>query len=423
MSTKSGRQARSVAFAQLDRSFPSIRSSFQAASAFHHTCLIAIPGSAMPVRLDSDHHRSAPTELCLLCCVDRRTQTTSAPGSTPWSVPYMPGQWLSHARRGQIDSVMAPTGPSRTDEAAPRSRPRGAINATKFRAWSRRRLLCLALIASGDGQTSTLDIETSQQAARWLTAIQQSDGSLPVSEGHHSPGWATPYALLLWSALPGYQEAESRARTSLLGRKGEVDRTEKKSEKVIGHDPSLVGWPWVDGTHSWLEPTALAILALCRAGLADHPRARAGVELILDRALESGGWNYGNKAVFGTELRPQPGSDGPRPAGPGRRRCSFGGGLARIDILARGRPRPPGARLARLGNSGPSGSRRISRPRPKPGWLKAAPDASASPTPPWDWRFCCWRRASRRWACWLRRLRSGPDDTRYAGRPRRLTWS
>jgi hypothetical protein len=171
-------------------------------------------------------------------------------------------------------------------------------------------LVCLALMASGDGQTSTFDIETSHVAARWLAAIQQSDGSLPVSEGHPSPGWATPYALLLWSALPGYQKAESRAQTSLLGRKGDVGRTEKKSEKVIGHDPSLLGWPWVDGTHSWLEPTALAILALCRSGLADHPRARAGVQLILDRALDSGGWNCGNKSVFGTELRPQPGPTG-----------------------------------------------------------------------------------------------------------------
>ena len=187
-------------------------------------------------------------------------------------------------------------------------------------AWSYRRnhvpsveptaLVCLALLASGDGQTSTFDVETSHRAARWLTAIQRSDGSLPVSEGLPSPGWATPYALLLWSALPGYEEAESRARAWLLGREGVVSRIDKNSEKTIGHDPGLVGWPWVEGTHSWLEPTALAIIALCQAGLADQRRAQAGVELILDRALEAGGWNYGNTTVFGTDLRPQPGPTG-----------------------------------------------------------------------------------------------------------------
>jgi hypothetical protein len=44
--------------------------------------------------------------------------------------------------------------------------------------------------------------------------------------------------------------------------------------------------------------------------LHSHPRITAGIELILDRALDAGGWNYGNKSVFGTELRPQPGPTG-----------------------------------------------------------------------------------------------------------------
>ncbi len=171
-------------------------------------------------------------------------------------------------------------------------------------------LACLALIASGDEQTSNTDIETSHEAARWLAVIQRSDGSLPVSAGLPSPGWTTPYALLLWSALPGYQEAESRAQTWLLCREGVVSRINKGPEKVVGHDPSLVGWPWVEATHSWLEPTALAILALCQERLAGHPRVQAGVDLIFDRALQAGGWNYGNKAAFGTELRPQPGPTG-----------------------------------------------------------------------------------------------------------------
>ncbi len=171
-------------------------------------------------------------------------------------------------------------------------------------------LVCLALMASSDGQSSTFDIATSHEAARWLAAIQRSDGSLPVSEGLPSPGWTTPYALLFWNAQPGYEEPASRARTWLLGRQGAVAPIDQEPEKIIGHDPRLVGWPWVDGTRSWLEPTALAILALCSVGLAGHPRTQAGVQLILDRALESGGWNYGNTSVFGTELRPHPGPTG-----------------------------------------------------------------------------------------------------------------
>jgi hypothetical protein len=171
-------------------------------------------------------------------------------------------------------------------------------------------LACLALIASGDEQTSKSDLETSHESASWLVAIQRPDGSLPVSEGLPSPGWPSPYALLLWSALSGYRMAESRARMWLLGSKGEVISIDKQPKAVIGHDPRLIGWPWVEATHSWLEPTAVAILALCRSGVGDHPRVQAGVKLILDRALDAGGWNYGNKAVFGAELRPQPGPTG-----------------------------------------------------------------------------------------------------------------
>jgi hypothetical protein len=72
----------------------------------------------------------------------------------------------------------------------------------------------------------------------------------------------------------------------------------------LGHDTSIVGWPWVLGTHSWLEPTAWAVLALTAAGHEDHPRAQDGLRLLLDRLLPTGGCNYGNTYVLGQKLRP-----------------------------------------------------------------------------------------------------------------------
>ena len=54
----------------------------------------------------------------------------------------------------------------------------------------------------------------------------------------------------------------------------------------------------------------MAVMALTREGLGAHPRVEEGSRLILDRALPHGGWNYGNKRVFGQELRPQPGPTG-----------------------------------------------------------------------------------------------------------------
>jgi hypothetical protein len=63
-------------------------------------------------------------------------------------------------------------------------------------------------------------------------------------------------------------------------------------------------WPWVDGTYSWVEPTALFLLALRAAGQAEHPRVHQAEQMLLDRRLSTGGWNYGNKIVLDRELRP-----------------------------------------------------------------------------------------------------------------------
>jgi hypothetical protein len=91
----------------------------------------------------------------------------------------------------------------------------------------------------------------------------------------------------------------------------EKGKTYTRAESgAVGHDASIVGWPWAAGTHSWIEPTAIAILAIHRQGFGNSVRVLDGVRLILDRAIETGGWNYGNKVVFDAVLRPQPGPTG-----------------------------------------------------------------------------------------------------------------
>jgi hypothetical protein len=171
-------------------------------------------------------------------------------------------------------------------------------------------LAILGLIASEGIPSPTDDGAANREAAAWLAAIQREDGSLPASTGPAMPGWATPYAVLSWGGLGGFEVQRRRACNWLLGMGGRPLPPSAEAGSVVGHDPTLIGWPWVAETHSWVEPTALAILALCREGLGDHPRVRQGVRLILDRTIPSGGWNYGNRAIFGKTLRPQPGPTG-----------------------------------------------------------------------------------------------------------------
>ncbi|MBI3837345.1 MAG: hypothetical protein HY288_05355 [Planctomycetia bacterium] len=149
-----------------------------------------------------------------------------------------------------------------------------------------------------------------QAAARpiaWLLSQQAADGSLGIDAAQSTPGWPTSLAVLAWQAAHGtslasskYSTAIQRAVTWILQIQGShVEQTD-----VMGHDSTIRGWPWVEGTHSWVEPTAMHLLALKHTGHSDHIRARDAVRLLQNRLLESGGCNYGNTVVFGQQLRP-----------------------------------------------------------------------------------------------------------------------
>jgi hypothetical protein len=165
----------------------------------------------------------------------------------------------------------------------------------------------LAMLATSD-ESADEGPAAARASAGWLASIRRPDGSLGVTVDLDEPGWPTPFAMLLWSALGGFEAERSAATGWLVRLKGQT-ATQSKDDPM-GHDASIVGWPWVAGTHSWVEPSAIALLALAREGKADHPRVLEGVRLLLDRAIPSSGWNLGNPVVFGTPLRPLPGPSG-----------------------------------------------------------------------------------------------------------------
>src|SRR5215475_7566811 len=97
-------------------------------------------------------------------------------------------------------------------------------------------------------------------ATAWgILALQSAGEDQLVLEKHGEPFWPTALAILAWQPSLSSHDAVRRAVQFLLNTTGvQFPRT---SDSPFGHDTFLRGWPWVAGTHSWIEPTALAVMA------------------------------------------------------------------------------------------------------------------------------------------------------------------
>lgn len=150
--------------------------------------------------------------------------------------------------------------------------------------------------------------QLAEDAGLCLLRHQSRGGLVAAVAARPEAGWATAYACLLWAALDSSRPAREAATQWLLASEGATMPT--ANDGTVSQDNRLVGWPWIGGTASWVEPTALALLALGVERKLDHPRASAGLAVIRDRAIPGGGWNMGNPVVFGTPLRPLPAPTG-----------------------------------------------------------------------------------------------------------------
>ncbi|MCA9470584.1 MAG: hypothetical protein MRJ96_10010 [Nitrospirales bacterium] len=145
----------------------------------------------------------------------------------------------------------------------------------------------------------------------FLKSRQLEDGRVPIAPNHPEAVWPTPLAILAWHGSSEYRPQQDRAIQFLLTQYGHHwTRDPEQDDSVVAHDPSLHGWPWISHTHSWVSPTTHAMLALTITGHGEHERVQEGAEMLIDRQLPHGGWNYGNTFVWGQELRPFPETTG-----------------------------------------------------------------------------------------------------------------
>ncbi len=169
-------------------------------------------------------------------------------------------------------------------------------------------LAALALIALGRD-------DASRNALDWLAQLQNADGSVGPTATQSTPGWPTGLVVLsakAWKTAMAHGSHRNLPSSATL--KFDINRAvawilQTRGEALprapeMGHDTTLVGWPWVEETHSWLEPTAMQVLALKAVGQGNHPRTREAIRLLIDRLLPDGGCNYGNTVVMDQVLRP-----------------------------------------------------------------------------------------------------------------------
>jgi hypothetical protein len=157
----------------------------------------------------------------------------------------------------------------------------------------------LALHAGGEAREA-------ERGLAFLKSCQKASGAVGIGPRDPDGNWMAYAALLAFHGL-GAGPEERRLSAWILGfedASGAFTPDQVASIKArFRYDVSIQGWPWTPGTTAWVEPTALFVLALLRAGVpAAAKRIRSGIDLILDRAVPSGGWNFGNPYSSSFEL-------------------------------------------------------------------------------------------------------------------------
>ncbi len=130
------------------------------------------------------------------------------------------------------------------------------------------------------------------------------DGRIMTRTDAPASWWTSSLAVLAYHGIDS--KIMTDASTFLLQSGGEALYHQPEYDPIVGHDMSLVGWSWIENTHSWVVPTSYALLALNAVALKEHPRIDEARRLLLNRQLPNGGWNYGNTRIFDKVLKPLP---------------------------------------------------------------------------------------------------------------------
>lgn len=139
-----------------------------------------------------------------------------------------------------------------------------------------------------------------QKSLDWLSNLINENGKLYLPEDN-SPNWGTSHVIITLLRLNKLPEKMGTSIEWLL--EWESQYTESIEEDVA-LDSTLIGWPWISDTFSWVQPTAYAVLALKLCRLKTHPRVQEAEKLLFDRMCRGGGWNFGNPVMLNRPVDP-----------------------------------------------------------------------------------------------------------------------
>jgi len=159
---------------------------------------------------------------------------------------------------------------------------------------------CAVLLAAKD-RSHTAEF---QKAVEWLLSIQRQDGGWGINGEDLSSCWQTAWAVWVLPIIGIQGQPIKRGIGWLLKENvmaiSDLDDLEA-GRRIAGIDFSLRGWPWQAGEASWVEPTALTMLALASAS-ASNDRLLEAVRYLENRRCPGGGWNVGNPVMFNAFL-------------------------------------------------------------------------------------------------------------------------
>jgi hypothetical protein len=196
-----------------------------------------------------------------------------------------------------IDELVAELSSRFVDGEGFRHQKDGSVR-TDATAWA-----VLALEAAGVEQRKV------GASRKYLALAQSKDGRVCLAPDHREVIWPTSLAVLAWQGAAQHRKSQDLA-LNFLARRDKVLTTRNRKD-ILAFDGTIKGWSWTTRTYSWVEPTALSLIAMRAAGYQDHPRVRGdAVRLLMDRQIPGGGWNVGCPVVLGNALNPMPENTG-----------------------------------------------------------------------------------------------------------------